>query len=802
MAVPVSSTDFRALIERSRLVAPSFLDTALSSDSDPDELLRRLLDVRLLTPFQADQLSKGRADSFFLTDKYKILDYIGAGGMGKVYLCEHLLLHRLVAVKLLHPGASTGPDSARAFERFYREARAVAALNDPNIIRVFDVDRAGGSPFMVMEYADGSNLHEIVSRHGALDFHRAADYIRQAALGLQHAFDIGLVHRDIKPGNLILDRVGTVRVLDLGLARFSQDQSRNQSITEKYDKHKVLGTVDFMSPEQAFEPEQVDIRADIYGLGCTLYYLVTGKVPFPDRTATEKMFAHKSRAPEPVSEICPRMPFELLQILERMMAKEREERFQTPMEVVEALAEFGGQADLPPAKEMPEHPAPFYRLGLSPTPDVGSSDAATPNPLSQLDTDAAPLPGWVSPGQAMPLPTSGLRPGSTRELTPTLLPSPHSRRRRGAIRLAEWLVFIIVAGVVGWLVSRKWNHDEPRIEPAPSAPIVPKADAQKPFVGVILNAGGSTFVNPVMQLWATSYEQARGVKIDYRANGSGIGVQGILDGVYLFGCSDVALTDEQLAEVRSRGGEVVHVPLVMGAVAVAYNLPDVNQRLQFTGPVLASLYFGKITRWNDPALEACNPGVKLPNLPITVLRRSDASGTTYIWTDYLSKASADWKLKVGAGTEVSWPVGIEAKGNNGVATAISRQVGAIGYVEQSYALENNLPVGLVKNHGGKYIAPSLESVTAAAAEVTHAIPDDLRFTLTDSRGETAYPIAGTAWAILYVDQTDRASGKDLVAFLRWATHEGQALVGDLKYAPLPLELVKKIDERLNSVRVK
>lgn len=801
MAVPVSSTDFHVLIERSGLVAPNLLAGAIPSEGEPGEILNRLLAERLLTPFQADQLSKGRADSFFLTEKYKILDYIGAGGMGKVYLCEHLLLHRLVAVKLLHPGTGAGPDSARAFERFYREARAVASLNDPNIIRVFDVDHAAGSPFMVMEYADGSNLHDIVSKHGPLDFHRAADAIRQAALGLQHAFEIGVVHRDIKPGNLILDRSGTVKVLDLGLARFSLDQSRNQSITEKYDKHQVLGTVDFMSPEQAFEPEQVDIRSDIYGLGCTLYYLITGLVPFPDRSATEKMFAHKSRAPEPISEICPRIPFALLQVLERMMAKEREERFQTPIEVAGALAEFAGQAGLPPEKVMPAHPAIFYRLGLSPSPGTGTSDAATPNPISQQDTDRAPKINWLSPSDPTPLPKSGPGPSPSDDSPSIRTSRPRARRTRWTVRATEWLVFILIAGIVGWLVSRKW-HDEPKSEPLPQTSIVPKADVQKPFAGVILNAGGSTFVNPVMQRWAASYEQSHGIKIDYRAIGSGKGVQGIMDGVYLFGCSDVALSNEQLAEVRSRGGDVVHVPLVMGAVAVAYNLPDVKKRLQFTGPALASIYLGKITRWDDPALAASNPGVKLPNLPITVVSRSDASGTKSIWTDYLTKASAEFRARIQEKAPVRLPVGTEATGNNGMATAISRQVGAIGYVEQSYALENNLPVGLVKNHGGKYVAPSLESVSAAAAEVMNSIPDDLRFTLTDSPGEVAYPIAGVAWAILNADQSERAAGKDLLAFLRWATHEGQALVGDLKFAPLPPELVKKIDECLATVRVK
>src|SRR3954451_13052604 len=218
MAAPLTAADFRALVERSGLLSAAQLDPYFTDPADPDAAPDRLVQDRLLTPFQARQLNKGRADGFFLTDKYKLLDLVGSGGMGKVYLAEHLLLHRLVAVKLLQPPSESGSESARSFERFYREARAVAALSDPNIIRVFDVDRVGSNPYMVMEFADGTNLHELVSENGPLPAVRAAEYIRQAALGLQHAHEVGLVHRDIKPGNLILDRAGTVKVLDLGLA--------------------------------------------------------------------------------------------------------------------------------------------------------------------------------------------------------------------------------------------------------------------------------------------------------------------------------------------------------------------------------------------------------------------------------------------------------------------------------------------------------------------------------------------------------------------------------------------------------
>jgi len=797
MAPPTTPADLRALIERSGLLPSQLIDPAFAAgDQDPAGVARRLVNDALLTPFQARQLRKGRADGFFLTDKYKILDFIGSGGMGKVYLCEHLILHRLVAVKLLQLPAEPGADASRAFERFYREARAVARLDDPNIIRVFDVDRVGPNPFMVMEYADGTNLHDVVARHCPLPFERACHYIRQGALGLQHAHEAGLIHRDIKPGNLILDRSGTVKLLDLGLARFAQDPARNQGITDKYDKHLVIGTADFMAPEQAFDSAAVDIRSDVYGLGCTFYFLLTGKVPFPDRSVPEKMYAHKTRAPAPVSELCPRLPAGVLATLEKMMAKEQAERYQTPAGVIEALAEWTAAAiPPPPDKEMPEHRAAFYRLGLSPAPGPGSALAVTPNPSSSAETLPTRLGEWDVPGYNEPDPSADSGPSIV--VAPQPRP-PTIRRRtilrnRWLVRGVELVVFAAAAGLVAWLVARRDRGPEVVYQPGPT----PAA----PFVGTILNGGGSTFVHPVVQRWTAAYEKQHGVKIDFQPVGSGKGIQGVLDRVYLFGCSDVVLTEEQLAEVRDGGGEVVHIPLILGAVAVTYNLPDVKERLKFAGPVLADIYLGKIRRWDDPVIAINNPGVSLPDLPITVVHRAESSGTSFIWTDYLSKASAEWKAKCGATAEPTWPTGVPARGNNGVATIVSRTAGTIGYVELSYALENNLPAALVKNRDGKYVAAGPASVTAAARARLKSVPPDLRFTLTDASGEEAYPIAGAAWAILYADQTKRPAGRDLVAFLRWATHEGQAYAAELRFAPLPPELVKRIDDRLGEVRV-
>ena len=800
-APPTTADELRALVLRSGLLAADQLDPYFADATDPEGIARRLVADRLLTPFQARQLQKGRADGFFLTDKYKILDLVGTGGMGKVYLCEHLLLHRLVAVKLLQPPTDPGSEASRSFERFYREARAVAALNDPNIIRVFDVDQTNGNPFMVMEYADGTNLHEVVRQHGPLDPVRAAEYVRQAALGLQHAHEVGLVHRDVKPANLILSRDGTVKLLDLGLARFTEDPVRNQGITDRYDKHLVIGTVDFMAPEQAFETSAVDIRSDIYGLGCTLYFLLTGQVPFPDRSAPEKMYAHKTRAPAPVSEIAPRVPAELMAVLDKMMAKDPAERYQTPSELVEALGHVvPGEVPPPAANEMPKHPAGFYQLGLSPA-QPPSALTVTPNPGSQAETMRTPRPvKWDLPGYDTPPPRTPPPPGTGQDPSivlatpppPGLSPRQRVRRTRRLVRLAELLLFVLAAGGVGWLASREWMH-RGAATTDPVAPPPPKVDA--PFTGPVVRGGGVTFAEPLFQRWAPVYERQHGVRLDYESIGMDKGVRGVLDRVYPFAGTVVLLTPDQLADAK---GDVLHVPLALGAVAVAYNLPGLAGELRFTGPVLADIYLGKITRWNDPALRASNPAAELPDLPIAVVYHQEPTGTSVLWDDFLRKVSAAWAARpAGAG----WPVGEGAKGNAGTAARVSRTAGAIGYLELSFATASNLPVGRLQNRESKYVAPSPAGVSAALAAVLPTVPADLRYSLTDAPGEESYPAAGTVWAVLYADQAANPTGRELVAFLRWATREGQGYLAELQFARLPPELVKRVDERLGMVRV-
>jgi phosphate transport system substrate-binding protein len=327
------------------------------------------------------------------------------------------------------------------------------------------------------------------------------------------------------------------------------------------------------------------------------------------------------------------------------------------------------------------------------------------------------------------------------------------------------------------------------------------AGCQEGSDGDRLTGGGSSFVNPVMLRWAGTYYRSTGGKVDYSSTGSGNGVRQMVDGQNDFGCTDAPMNEQQLQKARSQGGEVLHIPLVMGAVVPAYNLPGVTQPLRFTGPVLADIYLGKVQRWNDPALAALNPGVSLPDQEIVVVRRSDGSGTTYIWSDFLAKVSPAWKEKVGVGTDLSWPVGIGAKGNPGVAGQVAQTPGAIGYIELLYALKSpDIQFGAVRNREGEFIRADLASVTAAAAEVP--IPDDFRYSLTDPPGRNAYPIAGTVWAVCYVRQPP-AKARALYKFFRWVTSadDGQEPARKMGYAPLPPNLARRVHEALEKLQI-
>jgi eukaryotic-like serine/threonine-protein kinase len=341
MAAPVSVDDFLTLLRRSEVVEEgrlaAYLAQAKSLPVEPGQLAQQLIKEGLLTSFQADLLLKGKSRGFFLGN-YKVLERLGAGGMAIVYLCEHKAMRRRVAIKVL-PVALAKDDEY--LKRFQREARAVAALEHPNIVRAYDVGRDKDLHFLVMEYIEGRTLQELVNQQGPLEPLLAAGYAQQAARGLQHAHEAGLVHRDIKPSNLILDPSGTIKMLDMGLARFEAD-------TGEVLTKGMVGTPEYLAPEQADDSHAADIRADIYSLGCTLYFMLTGQAPFPEGSPLDKILAHATRQAKPLSTFRSDVPAELESILGKMMAKDMNARWQNPREVVEALAPWASAA-APPA---------------------------------------------------------------------------------------------------------------------------------------------------------------------------------------------------------------------------------------------------------------------------------------------------------------------------------------------------------------------------------------------------------------------------------------------------------------------
>jgi phosphate transport system substrate-binding protein len=320
-----------------------------------------------------------------------------------------------------------------------------------------------------------------------------------------------------------------------------------------------------------------------------------------------------------------------------------------------------------------------------------------------------------------------------------------------------------------------------------------------------LSGGGSTFVGPIMKKWSTVFHDKTGVEIDYALKGSGNGVQQMTAKTYAFGCTDAPMNDEELAKAKKEGGDVLHIPLVFGAVVPIYNVPelkDAKEPLKFTGPVLADIYLGKITKWNDPALKALNPGVNLPDRGIIVVRRNEASGTTYTLTAFLAETSPAWKSEMGPASKdpTWWKGAIGKQGNPGVASHVKASEGAIGYVEVDFAIKEGLAYGAVENNDKKFVLGTAEAVTAAAKAAEASIPDNLTFMLINQPGEKSYPICAVVWAVLYVQQP-AATGKTLVEFLTWCVHDGQQYTKELSYAPLSEGLVKKIDAKLKSVKL-
>ncbi len=319
------------------------------------------------------------------------------------------------------------------------------------------------------------------------------------------------------------------------------------------------------------------------------------------------------------------------------------------------------------------------------------------------------------------------------------------------------------------------------------------AQAQK------LTGAGATFPNPIYTKWFDAYNKKTGIQINYQSIGSGGGIRQFTEGTVDFGASDGPMNEGQIAAVN---GNVVHIPTVIGAVVLTYNLPGLGEaRLKLDGTTVVDMFMGRITKWNDKRIADLNPGVKLPNLDLVVVHRSDGSGTTYVFTDYLTKYSREWKDKVGYATSVNWPVGLGGKGNEGVTQQVKQVEGTVGYVELIYAVANNLPFALLKNSAGNFVEPSLESASAAAASAKLPKDTDFRVSITNAPGAQTYPITSFTWLLIKKDNQDPAKAKQIRDFLAWMiSDQAQAMATDLKYAPLPGEVRTLVAERIKTLK--
>ena len=324
-------------------------------------------------------------------------------------------------------------------------------------------------------------------------------------------------------------------------------------------------------------------------------------------------------------------------------------------------------------------------------------------------------------------------------------------------------------------------------------------DESAPGGMILINGAGATFPNPIYSKWFSDYNKLHpNVQINYQPIGSGGGIRQLIERTVFFGASDQPMTDEMLAKAP---GPVLHFPTVLGAVVPVYNLEGVTTQIRFTGPVLADIFLGRIARWNDPALAKINPGLSLPASAITVVHRSDGSGTTFVWADYLSKISPEWNDKVGASSSLNWPVGVGGKGNEGVAGLVKQTPASIGYVELVYALQNSISYGAVQNQAGEFVSPEVKSVTAAAAGGMATMPKDFRVSITNAPGAGAYPISSFTWILLYESAGDTVKARAMNDFMKWALGDGQKAAAELGYAPLPEALVTMELEQLNRIKV-
>ena len=332
-----------------------------------------------------------------------------------------------------------------------------------------------------------------------------------------------------------------------------------------------------------------------------------------------------------------------------------------------------------------------------------------------------------------------------------------------------------------------------------AAALIMAAGATLAAQNVQINGAGATFPAPIYMKWFAEYNKMHpNVRINYQALGSGAGIRQITERTVFFGATDGPMTPEQLQAAQ---GKILHLPTVLGAVVPVYNVPGISQELKFSGPVLANIYLGKITKWNDAAIAALNPGVALPDGDIVVAHRSDGSGTTYIWVDYLSKVSPEFKKTVGVGTAVKWPVGVAAAKNDGVAAIVKQTPGALGYVELIYALQTKSAYGMVQNMNGKVVKASMDSVTAAAAAAAKQMPADYRVSITNAPGDGVYPISSFTWMLFYQDPKDKAQAAAMVEFMKWALNDGQKFAGEMGYAPLPRNVVDMEMKTLATIKV-
>jgi serine/threonine protein kinase len=459
---PKTPADLLELIRKSRIASPEQLAAAVADSStlppEPRKAAAVLIQKGLLTRFQSQQLLQGRHKGFIL-GSHIVLDLLGRGGMGAVYLAEHQDLHRKVAIKVMV--TPRDDDQRLANERFLREARSAAALDHPNIVRIFDVARHNGTPYLAMEYVDGETLQQTLDRDGALPPTTAADAVAQAAAGLQHAHERGFVHRDIKPGNLIRDRFGVVKILDMGLARSFEDPKHR--LTENLDSGAVVGTADFIAPEQALNAPNIDIRADIYSLGATLFTLVAGKTPFGGNT-TQKLLNHQMKSAPRLDECDPTVPETLANIVAKMMAKKPADRYQTPAEVIAELAPWLGNSARVVAglsrTKLAIGSGPYAslrelasgqssrRLGVAYYPADSVADSAEVNPLD-FSSETAPETGAVASAETA---RSLTAPAARRPLR-TELPSLSPDHRKKLLVAASGAVLLIAGMIIGVLLK-------------------------------------------------------------------------------------------------------------------------------------------------------------------------------------------------------------------------------------------------------------------------------------------------------------------------------------------------------------